>query len=145
MQRVNRRHMLRLGAAIGLGLARPTRSAARPAKPRIAFIGVGDRGTGLLRLLLATADADMPAVCDINGRNLNRALGLVEQARGRRPEGYSKDDFDYRRMLARTDFDAVLIATPQELHARMAADAMLSLKGGSRPVEIPDFRNARPA
>ncbi len=98
---------------------------AAPAKVRIGFIGVGGRrGTDLLRNILVFPEAGVPAVCDINERNLKRAQDLVSQARGAPPEGYSKGPDDYRRMLERADLDAVLIATPQELHARMAIDAM---------------------
>ena len=39
-------------------------------------------------------------------------------------QGFSKGPFDYRRMLAREDCRAVLIATPQTLHARMSIDSM---------------------
>ena len=93
-------------------------------KIRIGFIGVGDRGTGLLRNILVHPEVDVPVICDINEANLRRALDIVEKARGYRPEGFSKGPEDYRTMCARDDFRAVLIATPQELHARMSVDAM---------------------
>src|SRR5690242_16162626 len=92
--------------------------------PRVAFIGVGDRGTGLLKNLLFQSDVEIPAICDINPANLKRAQDLVQKSRVQRPEGFSKGPEDYRRMLARTDFNAVIIATPQELHARMSLDAL---------------------
>src|SRR5690242_4695926 len=97
---------------------------AEPAPVRIAFIGVGDRGTGLLQVLLARPEVVVPAICDINPANLRRAQGLVEKALGTRPEGYQQGPDDYRRMLRRDDFQAVIIATPQEEHARMSLDAL---------------------
>jgi predicted dehydrogenase len=95
-----------------------------PPAVRIGFIGVGGRGTELLRNLLTHPEIAVPVICDIDEANLRRALDLVAKARGARPEGFSKGPDDYRRMLARDDFQAVLIATPQEEHARMSLDAL---------------------
>ena len=91
---------------------------------RLGFIGVGGRGTGLLKVALVIKGVEAPAICDISEPNLTRALDLVEKARGKKPEGYSKGPTDYRRMLARDDLDAVLIATPMQLHSQMAADSL---------------------
>ncbi len=113
---MNRRDWLKLAA--GAAIARPLRAAA---KVKMGVIGVGSRGTGLLRVLLRFPEVDVPVICDVDERNLNRALDLVQKERGYRPEGISKD---YRSMLARDDFSAVLIATPQELHAQMAIDSL---------------------
>lgn len=119
MKRIHRRHCLKLalGAAASPYLAADT-------KVTIGFIGVGSRGTSLLRILLQNPAVDVPVVCDVDQHNLTRALDLIRQQRGYRPEGFSKGPEDYRRMLARSDFRAVLIATPVEMHARMAIDAL---------------------
>ncbi len=115
-----------LAAAFASALVAPAafgqNAKARPA--RIAFIGVGSRGTGLLRSILAIPGVTVPAICDINEAHLDRAIAAVEKAHGNTPAGYSKDEYDYRRMLARDDFDAVLIATPVDWHAVMSLDAM---------------------
>jgi predicted dehydrogenase len=126
MAQFSRRDVLKsaAGAAAGLAIASWSR-ADEPATPiRLGFIGVGERGTTLLREVLRHEDVEIPAVCDIDEKNLNRALDIIEKARGKRPEGYLKGPDDYRRLLARDDLSAVLIATPQELHAAMATDAM---------------------
>lgn len=119
MNRMNRRDW----STLALG-ALAARHLAADNKIRIGFLGVGSRGTGLLRNLLNFPDVDVPVICDIDERALNRALDIVQKARGYRPEGFSRGPEDYRRMYARSDFRAVLIATPQELHARMATDAL---------------------
>lgn len=132
MQIMTRRQALSLAAKAGLAAAfsstasRLLADAVQPTgkKVRIGIIGVGDRGTALLHVLLNFPDVEIPVLCDIDKKHLDRAQNLVEKSRGTRPEGFDKDPHDYRRMLARTDFDAVLIATPQELHAEMAIDAM---------------------
>ena len=129
-----RRDVLRFtaaGAATGaaaIALA-PFVSAAESSSKKISmgFIGVGARGTVLLQAVLAYADVEVPALCDINQENLTRALDIVEKARGKRPEGYSNGPEDYRRLLERGDINSVLIATPQDLHAAMT---LASMKAG---------------
>src|SRR5438132_261100 len=104
---MTRRDALRLaaGAGVAIVLGGSMRADESPTnKPvKLAFIGVGNRGTVLLRQLLAQdPTVQIPAICDIDQKNLNRALDLVEKSRGRgqRPEGYSKGPEDYRRLLA---------------------------------------------
>jgi predicted dehydrogenase len=125
--RMSRREVLTAAAcgAAAMTLAPFVAARETPAKPvRMGFIGVGDRGTVLLREVLKHDDVVIPAVCDIDETALTRALDIVEKARGKRPEGYSKGELDYRRLLARDDVNSVLIATPQEAHAAMSIDAM---------------------
>ena len=93
-------------------------------KIRIGFIGVGSRGTALLKNLLTRADTSVPAICDIDPANLKRAQDLVKEFKGEVPAAFGNGPGDYRRLLARDDVQAVLIATPQEDHARMSIDAM---------------------
>ena len=114
-------------AATGMAAAAPLALAQGETAPRpvrVAFIGVGGRGTGLLKVLLQVPGTMVPAICDINEAHLNRAIQIVEKVHGNTPAGYSRDEYDYRRMLERDDFDAVLIATPVEWHAVMACDGM---------------------
>ena len=124
-----------IGAGLSLALGRAL-AAALPEdqivpsekRVRVGFIGVGDRGTGLLNVALQYPQVEVPAVCDIAPAALKRAQGIVERARdGKRPAGFGDDAHAYRQLLARDDIDAVVIATPQELHCEMSLDAM---KGG---------------
>jgi predicted dehydrogenase len=87
---------------------------------RIAFIGTGSRGTSLLQEALRHPDVQVPALCDTNVENLNRAAEVVERSRGSRPELSP----DCRPVLTRDDVDAIVIATPQEDHAAIAVQAM---------------------
>ncbi len=118
------------GASLGWILA--NHSLAQESPPafagsppvRIGVIGVGGRGTYLMQLLLQMG-AEVPAVCDIKPDRLARATKLVATAReGRTPAGYGSDPYDYRRMLQRDDLEAVLVATPMQVHAEMSIDAM---------------------
>jgi predicted dehydrogenase len=91
---------------------------------RFGIIGVGGRGTALLNILLQRPDTQVSAICDIDPAHLDRAIGIVPQAKGNAPARYSKDEFDYRNMLQRDDLDVVLIATSIKWHGVMSVDAM---------------------
>ncbi len=125
---LNRRDFVRnaVGAGTALGLARPL--AAQAAQGRVAgandrinlgIIGVGGRGSSLLRQFLRIGEADgksrFTAVCD------------VYEKRKQEAQERSKAEFatlDYRALLDRKDVDAVIIATPDHWHAQMAIEAM---------------------
>lgn len=122
---VTRRELLKMGVAAGAaGLATKGAAEERVRTVRWGFIGVGGRGTGLLKVALSMDGVQVPAVCDIREARTRHAAAIVEKLRGNKPEGYTKGPADYRRLLARDDVDAVMIATPMQLHAQMAADAL---------------------
>jgi len=137
---MDRRDFVKLGAAATLAApffgagSRPLLTAAE--KPvRLGVVGVGGRGRGLLSLLLKIEGVMVPALCDINGENLRQAQDMVEKAGQKKPEGYSRDEEDYQRLMYREDLDAVLIATYWEWHTPMAVCAMKS--GKCAAVEVP--------
>jgi predicted dehydrogenase len=146
---MSRRDFLKTNTAAALGLAaggpmlpvfRFPSSACVSEAPagravRLAVLGTGNRGRGLLSSLLTMNGVEIPALCDIQPKNLELALQLVEQAGRKRPEGYGTDETDYRRLLEREDVDAVIIASYWEWHTPMAVDAMKS--GKYAGVEVP--------
>ncbi|SRR5579864_3413376 len=95
---------------------------------RVGFIGVGNRGTGLVKILLDLPGVEIPAICDINEEHLRNALLLVEQSGRKRPEGYSAGPEDYLRLIARDDLHAVMTAAPWQLHTPICVAAMRSRK-----------------
>src|SRR5581483_3456061 len=78
--------------------------------PRIAMIGVGGRGTSLLKNLLA-AQGQVVAICDIVQDHADRAASLVTGSGQPKPRLYTKRPHDYEDMLVLKDIDLVLVAT----------------------------------
>ena len=115
-----RREFLKLAGAAGI--AKSLTGASQPV--RIGLVGVGNRGTGLLKILLDLPDVEIPAICDINEEHLQNAQAIAEKPGHVRPEGYASGPEDYRRLVAREDLHAVVTATPWELHTPVAVAAM---------------------
>lgn len=101
-----------LGAsALVLGAA--TRVGAESASEEVAlgFIGVGGRGTHLLRKLVALPGVRVAAVCDLIEYRVRQAEKVAEKFK---PKGY----LDFRQMLDKENLDAVVVATEVGNHAK---------------------------
>lgn len=127
----DRRTFLKMAATSAL--SGPLNGADRTV--RVGFVGVGNRGTGLVKILLDLPNVEIPAICDINEDHLRNALELVERNGWKRPEGYSAGPEDYLRLIARDDLDAVMTATPWQLHTPICLAAMRS--GKYAATEVP--------
>ena len=137
---ISRREFFESSAAAGLALAATGATSKLAAqekdKPvRVGFIGVGSRGTVLLRLALLVEGVEIPAICDIDESHLSRAQRLVERRGQPTPEGYSRGPEDYRRMVERDDLDCVICATPWAWHTPMMVATLEAGKYGG--VEVP--------
>ena len=75
---------------------------------RIGIIGPGARGNEILREALACANVECVGAADIYTRRLEDVKKIAPAA---------KTYLDYRHLLEDQSIDAVLIATPQHLHA----------------------------
>ena len=82
----------------------------------IGFIGVGRRGTGILTETLEVPGTEVRGICDIYSVHLENAMKMVNNPR-------TKSYGDYRRLLENKDIDAVVIGTPDHLHAKMTIAA----------------------
>jgi myo-inositol 2-dehydrogenase / D-chiro-inositol 1-dehydrogenase len=89
---------------------------------------VGGRGTGLLNTYLKLEGQQVVAVCDVNQANLDRAVGIVQEAQGQAPRTYGEGPDSYKRMLDDPDIHAVVSATPCHEHARMTLDSIAAGK-----------------
>ncbi len=126
---LNRRRFLGCSAAASLALSQGNLAEAAAidaeAVPvRIGVIGVGNRGTALLRGLLELPGTPIVAVCDGERKHRQRGQGIVEKARGHKPEAFD----DPRRVLDRADVDAVIVALPCDLHEAIDAEAIAAGK-----------------
>ena len=104
-------------------------------KVRTGFIGVGNRGTQLLKLFMEQPDCEVAALCDVyqpyitrdyskvNPRyikNIGRQIPKMGEKFPKRVMEYT----DYRKLLDNKDIDAVCIATPDHWHALQTIDAI---------------------
>ena len=81
---------------------------------RLGVIGTGDRGRALMRNIAKTRNCTVAAVCDVYAPNL---------AKGREIAGASVPAFtDHRAMLDAGGLDALVIATPLDMHERHTID-----------------------
>jgi len=120
---INRRNFLHnTGVISALALAKETQGQTE-SKPvaandriQIGCIGFGIQGQSDMRTSVAIPGVQLVAVADVYEGRLTLAQ-----------ERYGKDVFttrDYRELLARPGLDAVIVATPDHWHARIACDAM---------------------
>ena len=105
---------------------------------RMGFIGVGNRGSQLLRLFMVQPDCEVAALCDVYEPYLVRDYAKVDKKytegylgkEGRIPkmgEMFSDKVLrfnDYRKLLEDKTIDAVCIATPDHWHALQTIDAI---------------------
>jgi predicted dehydrogenase len=95
-------------------------------KARLAFIGVGMRGAGLLQEAVSQGQVDINAVCDINPGAIDNAKAVISKSGLKAPVWYS-GEHDFEKIVQRDDVDGVIIATPWNWHLPMA---LASLKAG---------------
>jgi predicted dehydrogenase len=113
----SRRNFLKAAAlSVGSSMVPKTVQGAND-KINLGIIGVGGRGTLLLRELVRIQDdtgtINIAKVCDVYTR---RILDAEELSGG-------VGTNDYREILADKSIDAVVIATPDHWHAKMATEA----------------------
>ena len=125
---LNRRRFLSCSAAAGLALshgrisegAGAGASEVNPVPVRLGLVGLGTRGTSLLRTLLELPQAEIVALADNEPKHLLRGRGIVERAKGARPEGYEH----VAQLVERDDLDALVVALPCDLHASVYLSAL---------------------
>ena len=127
----NRRDFMRNAAGVGAAVSLAGRAFAAPQRKaapgrvvgandriNVGVLGVGGRGTYVGRTFARVGKEQNPcqvvAVCDVYQKRVD------ENKEFHKCDGY----LDYREVIARKDVDAVIIATPDHWHARMALEAM---------------------
>ena len=131
--RMNRRKFLGASAAAGWAISQGRVEGSDAARTvRVGLIGLGTRGTTLLRTLLELAGVEVVALADLDDRHLSRASGIVEKARGARPEATNR----WESLADRADVDALVVALPCDLHAPVYVAALAAGKHlyGEKPL-----------
>jgi len=138
----SRRDLLKHGGSLGAGLAWAGLGSVMMANAqssggplRIGFVGVGARGSCLLKILLELKDVEIRALCDIREDRVTRAQRWVMEAGQRSPEGYSRGETDFKRMCQQNDLDLVITATPWRWHVPVCVAAMEA--GRHAATEVP--------
>ncbi len=127
----NRRDFLKKASAAGTALSAAAPAfAARPAakmsgrvigandRIQVACIGSGGRGFYVTNVFYKLGQENnksvVVAACDVYQKRVNKAK-----------EAYKcEGTLDYREIIARKDVDAVIVATPDHWHAKIALEAM---------------------
>lgn len=121
---MNRREFLALGSG---AMAMTAKSYAQIAgandRVGLGIIGVGRRGTAVGAAFVSDPRSRLVAVADVSDAKRRQALALLPAGQFA-PAAYNA----HEDLLARTDVDAVLIATPDHLHATLARAALAAGK-----------------
>lgn len=138
--KVNRRTFVKVVSASSLAASLPIANfsilpSTNPGTIKVGVVGTGNRGTHLMRELLAIENVEISALCDLHPERLDRAIQICQDAGQKKPEGYTGDEYAFRKLMEREDLDAVIIATYWEWHAPMAVYAMKH--GKYAGVEVP--------
>lgn len=90
-------------------------------KIRIGYIGLGRRGTSVLRRCIALMpDVEVKTVCDLSEERMERAAEYLRDLGGYSPEKTT----DYQQILADPHIDAVMIMTGWSGRPKIATEAM---------------------
>ena len=108
-----RRALLRGAAA--LTAASYSRVLGANDKIQLGVIGCGERGRHDMSQFMMVPAVNVAAVCDIYGEQIDKARQKAADA---------KNFSDHRKLLEMKEIDAVLIATPDHWHSRVAIDAL---------------------
>ena len=85
-------------------------------KVRIGFVGLGQRGQGMLDTFLAYSVVDVVAVCDVYEDRIEKASDVIKEKRNHEPRKY----LDFKKMLEDKELDAIYIASSWEEHIKQA-------------------------
>lgn len=117
-----RRHFL-MGVAGAAGVYATRGGNAfgyQSAADRPTFATIGLRNQGWTITSKSFKFANFAALADVDAKVLEENVGKVEKGQNKKPDSYK----DYRKILERKDIDAVMIATPDHWHTKIAIEAM---------------------
>jgi predicted dehydrogenase len=129
---LTRRNLLKGAAAVGAVAGLPAivpssvfGADAPSERITMGWIGVGGRGSTLLRAFTGLKETQVLAVCDVKKQQRDRAKGWIDKKYGTSScIAYN----DFRELCARDDIDAVVSATTDHWHVLTALEAVRSGK-----------------
>lgn len=89
-------------------------------KIRLAFVGYGQRGVGILHLLLEMPEVEVVAVCDSYEDRMQMMVDSIKEKRGTIPFATR----NYKDIIARGNLDAAVICTSWSAHVPITIDFM---------------------
>jgi hypothetical protein len=104
-------------------------------KVRMALVGCGGRGSGMLNDYLGVENLEVTAVCDLVKDHALKAQATVERAGRKPPAVYAGSEHEFEKLMKRDDVDFAYIASPWGWHVPMAVAAMEN--GKHAFVEVP--------
>lgn len=154
---LKRRDFIKLGAAAGVGAALGSLAASRPANAmdnlrklgpapdqflaappmetvRIGFVGVGGMGSAHVRNFLKIGGVEIKAVCDIMEEKVKQVQDWCVEDGRPKPTGYSRGEYDFKRMCETEALDLVFTATPWRWHVPVCTEAMKNDKHAATEV-----------
>ena len=106
--------------ATGLAATTTAKLTAQGGNPKLGLIGVGKRTQRHLRAHRELGDVEVVALCDIQADRMRSARNG--------PAAKAEMYVDYRELLTDRNVQAVVIAAPNYLHAKIAIEAMAAGK-----------------
>jgi predicted dehydrogenase len=103
-------------AAAVVQMGAPAIVKAGPEQVKFGVVGVGGRGSYLLKHLTKVDNGRCVAVCDVDSVRLDKAAGII----GTNPAKYK----DYRELLSDKNVDSVIVAVPLFLHYKVTQDSL---------------------
>ncbi|MFC1726696.1 Gfo/Idh/MocA family oxidoreductase [candidate division KSB1 bacterium] len=148
----SRREFLKIGTAAGIGAAlsgftgsgcssqkltsAPVVFTAKPIKNvRIGYVGVGGMGSAHVANLMRIEGCEIVALCDIVPAKVERWQKKFKDEGKPVPDGYTKGEYDFKRLCERDDIDLVYTATPWIWHVPVCVEAMNT--GKHAATEVP--------
>ncbi|HAH44723.1 MAG TPA: oxidoreductase, partial [Planctomycetaceae bacterium] len=127
-QKITRRNFIQgvafAGAATVLSPSAHRAFGYQSPNDRPVFATIGLRNQGWSITSKSFKFADFAALADVDANVLGANVEKTEKKQGKKPDAYK----DYRKVLDRKDIDAVMIATPDHWHTKIAVEAMYAGK-----------------
>ncbi len=129
MNTINRRQFLKhslsatASSYLGLSLYKPRRARAANNEIRVAIVGIGGRGRGLIYDFHKIEGVNVVALCDADKQRVDENLEKFKKENQNMDAKAIQGYVDFRKILDRKDVDVIAIASPNHWHSLMTVMA----------------------